>query len=169
MRSTIRPRLALVALAATTLMLATAVTSNARDGTSGDSGGGGGYTAEVSVTYTGDGAPGNGGGSHTIVVPGACWWSAEIGDGVDGGDAEAVKQWVDEQYSGGHYSGAEWLRLFGPRERFEEAVEDWSDEEDMSWYRLQCRDGIDSDLALDYAPNSVPWPNGPEDRKSTRL
>jgi len=162
MRSTTRPRLALVALAATTLMLATAVTSGARDGASGDSGGGDGYTVEVSVTYTGDGAPGSGGGSHTVVVRAACWWSSEIDDGVDGGDAEAVQQWVDEQYSGGHHSGAEWVRTLGPRERFEKAVEDWNDDEDMSWYRLQCQDSVDSDLALDYAPNSVSWPNGPD-------
>lgn len=119
--------------------------SATREGSTGGSESGD-YTAQTSVTYTGDGAPG-GGGSYTIVVPATCWWSP-LGTGsmgwedVDPSDPEAVEEWFTEEVLPEFQGHADAGRLQWPEtEVFQDAIERAQNGEDIVWYKVECRDG----------------------------
>ncbi|GAB2686141.1 hypothetical protein [Thalassiella azotivora] len=103
---------------------------------------GSGYSVVASIVFTGDAAPG-GGGTRSVSVPAKCWWTLfGGGDRPSGSDTAAVRQWVDDQYSVPHYSGADWVRLLGSRDRYEAAEQREAAGEDLAWYSLQCREGL---------------------------
>lgn len=107
----------------------------------------GGYS--VRVTYTGSAAP-KGGGSGQVVpsIPPKCWWAV-----FNGGDPVSVKKSIDQGYNQGHYSGIQYLALYGPRQRFDDAV---TNKSDITWYVMTCQGGkLNTPDALAYAGDSI--------------
>jgi hypothetical protein len=107
----------------------------------------GGYS--VRVTYTGSAAP-KGGGTGKVIpsIPPTCWWEV-----FEGGDPASVKAAIDKQYNQPHYSGIQYLALYGPRQRFDDAV---TNKSAITWYVMNCQGGkINTPDALAYAGQSI--------------
>jgi hypothetical protein len=103
----------------------------------------------VRVTYTGSAAPKGGTGGKSIPsIPPKCWWKV-----FEGGDPASVKAVVDARYNVPHYSGIQYLALYGPRQRFDDAV---TNKSAITWYVMECQGGnINTPDALAYAGDSI--------------
>jgi hypothetical protein len=115
-----------------------------------------GYKASVRVQLSGDAAPG-GGGTMTLRIRPACWWSPASGPYTD---AKAMLKWYDAITGGSPTRGM--IDEYGPRSIWQDAAKLEAKGGDVSWYRAYCRDPADyatfapggSDVS-DPAPGSV--------------
>ncbi|HEY9376001.1 MAG TPA: hypothetical protein VIQ02_02760 [Jiangellaceae bacterium] len=105
-----------------------------------------GYTVEVTVTYSGEAAPG-GGGSRSVSLPVECYWVSvgvtQLG-AVDSSDPEAVYEYyrtVMVRYLQGHAATG---RLSLPSDAmFREAIRLAASGEQVTWYAARCEDPDD--------------------------
>lgn len=108
----------------------------------------GGYSVSVQVRFSGNAAPGGGGGSTLSVdLHPACWWEPAPGDYQD---AQAMLDWYDEVTGGSQSLGM--LSQYGPRSVWEDAVAREKAGQDLSWYKAFCYDPADY---VDYGLGSV--------------
>lgn len=98
-----------------------------------------GYSVEVAVRFSGDAAPGGGGGAtRTVTVHPSCWWEPA---GANYTDAELMLAWYDEVTHGLQTRGI--IDQFGPRSAWKDAADAEADGDDLSWYRVNCIDPED--------------------------
>jgi len=99
---------------------------------------GSGYTVEVSITFSGEAAPG-GGGSRTVRVAPVCWWQPAGGPYTD---AVASLAWYDVVTGGLQTRGV--VGEYGPRRIWKEAADaEAAGTADTSWYRAMCKNPND--------------------------
>jgi hypothetical protein len=136
-----RVRLALAAVVVASVCASAAPTASALPGSTGN-----GYTVEVSITYSGEAAPG-GGGTRSVSLPVECYWVSvgvtQLG-AVDASDPEAVYEYyrtVMLRYLQGH---AAMGRLSMPTDAmFREAIRLAASGEQVTWYSSRCEDPDD--------------------------
>jgi hypothetical protein len=98
----------------------------------------GGYTAEVSITFTGEAAPG-GGTTRTVRVAPTCWWQPAAGPYQD---AQASLEWYDVVTGGLQTRGL--IGEYGPRRIWKDAADaEAAGTADTSWYRAYCKNPKD--------------------------
>lgn len=138
------------------LVLAVPSVASARGGSGGDDTGDG-YEVGVTVTFTGDGAPG-GGGTYTVPIPPVCWWvtlDASMlngGGAVDATDPQAVLEWYEETYPAINGSFAFAREMFPDRSVFERAIAQEAAGTDMTWYRIRSADSNDPSALATCSP-----------------
>ncbi|GAB6901767.1 hypothetical protein [Kineosporia succinea] len=99
----------------------------------------GGYSVSVQVRFSGNAAPGGGGGSTIAVnLHPVCWWEPAAGPYSD---AKAMLDWYDEVTGGAQGPGM--IRQYGPRSVWLAAVEREEAGQDVSWYKAYCKDPAD--------------------------
>ena len=152
-------RVATLGLVAGTL-IAPAFAGTAQAGQADPPGGptGDGYTVLVSVTFTGEAAPG-GGGTRTVRVSPVCWWQPASNVYTD---AVASLAWYDEVTGGLQTRGV--IGEYGPRRIWKAAADaEASGADDTSWYRAVCKDPADYDRYNAGDSEGVdPLPGNPE-------
>jgi hypothetical protein len=110
------------------LLLAAAVPSSAGGGGSNGSG----YVVDVSVTFTGDAAPGGGGGHVIVRMPASCWWHPADGPYTDPKNMLIYYDQVMGNTAPGFVKG-----MYGPRSAYQAAA---ASSTPMQWWRAQCQD-----------------------------
>lgn len=133
-------RLALLAgLAVSLLAFAVGAAPARADQTDQQGDGPGGYTVQVAVRFSGNAAPGGGGGStRTVSVHPSCWWEPATGPYTD---AAAMLDWYDGVTGGLQTRGV--IDQYGPRSAWEDAAKAEADGDDLSWYRVFCKNPKD--------------------------
>jgi hypothetical protein len=132
-----RRRLGAVAVAAVTVPLAVLGSGT---GARADQGPGdttpGGYTVSVQIRFSGEAAPGGGGGTtKSIAMHPACWWEHAPGNYSN---AKAMLDWYDGVTGGVDSPGM--VAQYGPRIAWEDAVAREAAGQDLSWYKAFCYD-----------------------------
>jgi hypothetical protein len=94
----------------------------------------GGYTARVSILFTGD-VGRRGGGVHEVRVHPTCWWAPAAGPYTD---AVAMLAWYDEVTDGQQSRGI--VDQYGPRKVWADAAKEAKDGKQLSWYHAYCVD-----------------------------
>jgi hypothetical protein len=109
----------------------------------------GGPYAQVRVVYRGD-VNRSAGSGGSISVPATCWWEPIAADvllgnpPVDASNPESVAdyfEWSEQANAGTSFSGAN-LAL-PPPEDIADAVNRAKNGEKITWYRAECREGVD--------------------------
>ncbi|MBT0772261.1 hypothetical protein KIH74_25170 [Kineosporia sp. J2-2] len=132
-------RLTWLAAAAATVPLAVLAPIGARADQVDPGGGQGGYSVSVQVHFSGNAAPGGGGGTTMAVnLHPVCWWEPAPGDYQN---AAAMLEWYDGVTGGVQTRGI--LSTYGPREDWEDAVAREEAGQDLSWYKAFCYDPRD--------------------------
>lgn len=148
------PRSALM-VAATATLVALPATALALPGSDGGSGDDSGYSVQVSVNLSGDGAPG-GGGNFSLHIPPTCWWTPiEIMPGVDISDPEEVREYFEEEirpWLTGH-AGAGNL-AWPDYEVWEDAILRAADGEEITFYQLE---GVDAEAKIPCSPGTTTY------------
>ncbi|GAB3239770.1 hypothetical protein [Kineosporia babensis] len=140
--------LALAALPLAVLASMSAASGARADQTPGGDTEAGGYSVSVQVKFTGNAAPGGGGGSTLAVnLHPVCWWEAAPGDYTN---AEAMLDWYDAVTGGVQSPGM--FAQYGPRSVWEDAAAREASGQDLSWYKAYCKDPRDY---VDYGLGSV--------------
>lgn len=137
MRSVVRGLSA--GIAACALVLTVPAVADARGGSGGGDETGSGYEVGVTVTFTGDGAPG--GGAYTVSLPPVCWWemaSPMLIDGtmVDPSDPVAFYEWYQETrpFLTGHAAIGQ--LAFPSTDVFLWAIAQEEAGQDITWYHI---------------------------------
>ena len=134
-------RRAALAVAAATLPLAVLapMTASYADQTPGGDSAPGGYSVSVQVRFSGNAAPGGGGGTTVSVnLHPVCWWEPAPGNFQD---AEAMLDWYDGVTGGVQSPGM--FSQYGPRSVWEDAAAREAAGQDVSWYKAYCKDPRD--------------------------
>lgn len=99
----------------------------------------GGYVAQVSVTFSGDAAPG-GGSTFTVGVPATCWW----GNSDVPTDPTKWVQWYADSVASVHDAsgGAAYYYSLGDAAAWTAAAARAIGGEKLTVYRAQCRNGV---------------------------
>jgi hypothetical protein len=137
----VRPRGKALAVAAATLPLAVLgpVTASYADQTPGGDTAPGGYSVSVQVRFSGNAAPGGGGGTTVAVnLHPVCWWEPATGNYTD---AEAMLDWYDGVTGGVQSPGM--YAQYGSRQPWEDAAAREAAGQDLSWYKAYCKDPND--------------------------
>ncbi|MGL5859256.1 MAG: hypothetical protein ACRC35_12795 [Angustibacter sp.] len=95
---------------------------------------GNGYGVQVSVTYSGNAAPG--GGTRVASVPATCWWEP-VADAPDLSSMQAVNDWRRAHHLTGTFTFAN--VMYGSTQSFQDAVRRTRAGQKLTYYSATCR------------------------------